>query len=223
MLDLGRAAAVPRRCSPAGASACCSRSRRPAPATPWRWPSCSSAATRSPSGARRSASATRETVEDVARTLAVLPRGHRRRVFDHGKLERMAAVGAVPVVNLLSDAPTRAGPGRPADHAPALRQLDGLHGGLGRRRQQRVPLAGHRCGHGAGMHVRVATPPATSRRRCHRDGAGRGGRAPHQRPGRGRQASPTPCAPTCGRRWARRTRPSDRRQAFAGFTVDAGR
>jgi ornithine carbamoyltransferase len=46
----------------------------------------------------------RETAEDVARILA----GHHAviaaRVFEHDKLERMAAVSSVPVVNLLSDA-----------------------------------------------------------------------------------------------------------------------
>jgi ornithine carbamoyltransferase len=46
---------------------------------------------------------TRETPEDVAR---VLERYHRvicARVFEHEKLERMAAVASVPIVNLLSD------------------------------------------------------------------------------------------------------------------------
>jgi ornithine carbamoyltransferase len=45
----------------------------------------------------------RETAEDIARVLA----GHHgviaARVFEHSKLERMAEVSAVPVVNLLSD------------------------------------------------------------------------------------------------------------------------
>jgi ornithine carbamoyltransferase len=45
----------------------------------------------------------RETAEDIARVLA----GHHAviaaRVFEHSKLERMAAVSSVPVVNLLSD------------------------------------------------------------------------------------------------------------------------
>lgn len=46
---------------------------------------------------------TRETVEDVARTLATMCSIIAVRVFDHGTLERMAAVVDVPVVNLLSD------------------------------------------------------------------------------------------------------------------------
>ncbi|MGI9596029.1 MAG: ornithine carbamoyltransferase [Acidimicrobiales bacterium] len=46
---------------------------------------------------------TRETAEDVARTLACYHRVICARVFDHGLLERMAALEAIPVVNLLSD------------------------------------------------------------------------------------------------------------------------
>jgi ornithine carbamoyltransferase len=45
----------------------------------------------------------RETVEDVARTLACYHAVICARVFDHTILERMAAVVDVPVVNLLSD------------------------------------------------------------------------------------------------------------------------
>jgi ornithine carbamoyltransferase len=45
----------------------------------------------------------RETVEDVARTLAGYHAAIGARVFEHEKLERMAAAAGVPVVNLLSD------------------------------------------------------------------------------------------------------------------------
>jgi ornithine carbamoyltransferase len=45
----------------------------------------------------------RETVEDVARTLAGYHAAIGARVFEHQKLERMAAASGVPVVNLLSD------------------------------------------------------------------------------------------------------------------------
>jgi ornithine carbamoyltransferase len=45
----------------------------------------------------------RETVEDVARTLACYHAAICARVFDHTVLERMAAVVDIPVVNLLSD------------------------------------------------------------------------------------------------------------------------
>jgi ornithine carbamoyltransferase len=47
---------------------------------------------------------TRETAEDVARTLSQFHGAICARVFDHGVLERMAGAGSVPVVNLLSDA-----------------------------------------------------------------------------------------------------------------------
>jgi ornithine carbamoyltransferase len=45
----------------------------------------------------------RETVEDVTRTLACYHAVVGARVFEHAKLERMAAVDRVPVVNMLSD------------------------------------------------------------------------------------------------------------------------
>jgi len=45
---------------------------------------------------------TRESVEDVTRTLACYHSIIAARVFDHGLLERMAAVNAAPVLNMLS-------------------------------------------------------------------------------------------------------------------------
>jgi ornithine carbamoyltransferase len=45
----------------------------------------------------------RESVEDVTRTLAGYHRVLCARVYDHSKLERMAALDMIPVVNLLSD------------------------------------------------------------------------------------------------------------------------
>ena len=45
----------------------------------------------------------RESVEDVVRTLAGYHRFIGARVFDHATLEAMAAVDAVPIINLLSD------------------------------------------------------------------------------------------------------------------------
>jgi ornithine carbamoyltransferase len=46
---------------------------------------------------------TRETVEDVTRTLACYHSAIGARVFEHSMVERMAAVDEVPIVNLLSD------------------------------------------------------------------------------------------------------------------------
>ena len=53
---------------------------------------------------------TRETVEDIARTLSCFHAAIAARVFDHSIIERLAAAASVPVVNLLSDAghPTQA-------------------------------------------------------------------------------------------------------------------
>jgi ornithine carbamoyltransferase len=45
----------------------------------------------------------RESVEDVTRTLACYHAAIGARVFEHAKVERMAAVDLVPIVNLLSD------------------------------------------------------------------------------------------------------------------------
>ena len=45
---------------------------------------------------------TRESVEDVTRTLACYHRIVAARVFDHGLLEGMAGVGVAPIVNMLS-------------------------------------------------------------------------------------------------------------------------
>ena len=45
----------------------------------------------------------RESTEDVTRTLQCYHAAICARVFDHRKLERMAAVASVPVINLLSD------------------------------------------------------------------------------------------------------------------------
>ncbi|CAN5784213.1 ornithine carbamoyltransferase [soil metagenome] len=46
---------------------------------------------------------TRETAEDISRTLSCFHGAIAARVFDHTVLERMAAVATIPVVNLLSD------------------------------------------------------------------------------------------------------------------------
>jgi ornithine carbamoyltransferase len=46
---------------------------------------------------------TRETAEDIARVLSRYHGLIAARVFDHGKLERLASVATVPVVNMLSD------------------------------------------------------------------------------------------------------------------------
>lgn len=47
---------------------------------------------------------TRESAEDVARTLSCYHAAIGARVFQHDKVERLAAAASIPVVNLLSDA-----------------------------------------------------------------------------------------------------------------------
>lgn len=101
---------------------------------------------------------TRETVEDVTRTLACFHAAIGARVFEHSKLERMAAVSTVPVVNLLSDTahPMQA----LADLLTLREEFGDLSGrsiayvGDGNNVARSLALA---CG-GLGMEVRIATP-----------------------------------------------------------------
>ena len=101
----------------------------------------------------------RETVEDVTRTLAGFHRFIGARVNDHQTLERMAAVSTVPVVNLLSDA---AHPCQTLADLLTLRQqfhtLTGLTVawvGDGNNVCNSLAIGAAMCG----MHVRIATPP----------------------------------------------------------------
>ena len=69
---------------------------------------------------------TRETAEDIARTLSCYHAAIGCRVFEHGKIERVAAAAGVPVVNLLSD---EAHPLQAVADVLTLRQeLGGLEG-----------------------------------------------------------------------------------------------
>jgi len=101
----------------------------------------------------------RESVEDVTRTLACYHSAIAARVFEHSKLERMAAVSSVPIVNLLSDSthPIQA----LADLLTIRQALGGLSGrtlayiGDGNNMAHALALAGPLVG----MKVRVASPP----------------------------------------------------------------
>jgi len=101
----------------------------------------------------------REPVEDVTRTLACYHSAIAARVFEHSKLERMAAVSSVPIVNLLSDSthPIQA----LADLLTIHQALGGLSGrtlayiGDGNNMAHALALAGPLVG----MKVRVASPP----------------------------------------------------------------
>jgi ornithine carbamoyltransferase len=101
---------------------------------------------------------TRETVEDLTRTMACYHRVLGARVFEHATVERMAAVDELPVINLLSD---RAHPLQTLADLLTMRQ----------RFKQLAGLTVAWVGDGnnvcnsliigaalARMHVRVATP-----------------------------------------------------------------
>jgi len=101
---------------------------------------------------------TRETVEDVARTLACYHAAIGARVFDHDVLDRMAALDVVPVVNMLSD---EAHPLQALADVLTIRQHFGTeHGrsvayvGDANNVARSLALAAGMLG----MHVRVASP-----------------------------------------------------------------
>ena len=100
----------------------------------------------------------RESVEDVTNTLACYYRVIGARVYAHRTVERMAAVGAAPVVNLLSD---RAHPLQALADLLTIRQNFGTLAGL---TVAFVGDANNVCrslaigAHLAGMKVRVAHP-----------------------------------------------------------------
>jgi ornithine carbamoyltransferase len=101
----------------------------------------------------------RETAEDLARTLACYHAVIGARVFDHTTLERMAAVSAIPVVNLLSDR------GHPLQAIADLLTVQDELGGLAGRTVAWVgdySNVARSLGYGAamvGMAIRFACPP----------------------------------------------------------------
>lgn len=104
---------------------------------------------------------TRETVEDVTRTLCCYHAAIGARVFEHSKLERMTAVSSVPVVNMLSDE------AHPLQALADLLTMADEFGGVGALAGRTVAYIGDgnnvarslALGAGMlGMSVRVATP-----------------------------------------------------------------
>jgi ornithine carbamoyltransferase len=100
----------------------------------------------------------RESVEDVTRTLAGYHSAIAARVFEHSKLERMAAVSSVPVVNLLSDET------HPIQVLADLLTIRQVFGGLSGRTLAYIG-DGNNMAHAlalggplVGMKVRVASP-----------------------------------------------------------------
>jgi ornithine carbamoyltransferase len=101
----------------------------------------------------------RESTEDVARTLACYHAAIAARVFEHSKLERMAAAVDVPVVNLLSD---RGHPCQALADLLTIRQVLGTLAGRtlayvgdGNNVARSLAIAGAMVD----MHIRVASPP----------------------------------------------------------------
>jgi ornithine carbamoyltransferase len=101
---------------------------------------------------------TRETAEDLTRTLACYHAAIAARVFDHRHLERMAAVSPVPVINLLSDR------GHPCQALADLLTLRDRWGSLEGRTLAWVGDGNNVCqsliraAALSGMRVQVATP-----------------------------------------------------------------
>jgi ornithine carbamoyltransferase len=102
---------------------------------------------------------TRESVEDLTRTLACYHSAIGARVFAHSMVERMAAVDIVPIVNMLSDE---------AHPLQALADLLTIRRELGTLADRSLAYVGDSnnvarslvlAAGMAGMNVRVASPP----------------------------------------------------------------
>jgi ornithine carbamoyltransferase len=168
---------------------------------------------------------TRETVEDVTRTLCCYHAAIGARVFEHAKLERMVAATSVPIVNMLSDAahPLQ-GLADVATLAEEFGGVDALAGrtvayvGDGNNVARSLALAAGMVG----MQVRIATPlgyelPAADVERVR--AAGVDLTCTHQPTEAvdGAHAVYTDVWASMGQE----AEASARREAFAGFTVDA--
>jgi ornithine carbamoyltransferase len=153
----------------------------------------------------------RESTEDVARTLACYHAAIAARVFEHAKLERMAAAVDVPVVNLLSD---RGHPCQALADLLTIRQVLGplagrtlAYVGDGNNVARSLAIAGEMVG----LHVRVASPPGyeltgTSAEIVHDPVSGV----------KGADVVYTDVWASMGQE----DEAAERRRAFAGFTVD---
>jgi ornithine carbamoyltransferase len=175
---------------------------------------------------------TRETAEDVARTLACYHRVLCARVFDHTMFARMAGALSrggfdVPLVNLLSD------DAHPCQAVADVLTLREVHGTLAGRVLTYVGDANNMARSLAkaalleGMEVRIAAPagytfsvPELSALQAFADGAGRGGGVQQtddpQQAAKGAAALYTDVWTSMGQEEERAARLA----AFAGFTVD---
>jgi ornithine carbamoyltransferase len=147
---------------------------------------------------------TRETAEDLGRTLSCYHAAIAARVFDHSRLARLAGAASVPVINLLSD------DSHPCQALADLLTLRQHFGTLAGRviayvgDYNNVTRSLEQAGAALDVEVRVATP----------DGYGPGGAA-HDVV-KGADAVYTDVWTSMGQE----AEAAARREAFAGYTVD---
>lgn len=163
----------------------------------------------------------REPAADAARVLGRYHAAIGARVFEHAKLERMAEVAGVPVVNLLSD------DSHPCQALADLLTLRQRWGGLTGHRVAYVGDGNNVCrslvlaGALMGMAVRVATPPGfalpdAAVERARRLGGDVDVTARPEEAVEGADAVYTDVWASMGHE----DEAGERRRAFAGFTVD---
>jgi ornithine carbamoyltransferase len=164
---------------------------------------------------------TRESAEDVARTLACYHAAIGARVFEHDKLVRMAAVSPVPVVNMLSDE------SHPLQALADLLTIEDEFGELAGRSIAYVGDANNvarslaLAAGAAGMEVRLASPSGYQFDERSLDRLRAAGVEPlvTDRPDDAVEGADVVYADV----WAsmgQETEAVDRRRAFEGFTVD---
>ena len=165
---------------------------------------------------------TRESAEDLGRLLSGYGSVIGARVFEHHKIERLAAAATVPVVNLLSD---EAHPVQALADLLTVRQefgtLDGVVVAYVGDANNVARSLGVACGL-MGIEFRVSNPPGydfdtASLDRLRSVGLRRRARAPTPC---WRSRAPTSSTPTPGTRWARRRSRRVRTAAFADWQVD---
>jgi ornithine carbamoyltransferase len=164
---------------------------------------------------------TRETVEDITRTLACYHALIAARVFDHRHLERMAMVSPVPVINMLSD------DAHPLQALADLLTVQQVFGSLEGRVLAYVGDGNNVCrslaiaGAMASVEVRVASPKGYEPSEADVERARAAGRAP--------MITNDPHEAAAGAHvvytdvWASMGQEDEaarRRHDFAGFTVD---
>jgi ornithine carbamoyltransferase len=164
----------------------------------------------------------RESAEDVARTLACYHAAIGARVFDHGQLERMAALGVAPVINLLSD------DGHPMQALADVLTMRQVLGDVAGRSVAYVGDGNNVCrslalaAGMAGMDVRIASPPGFELSETDRDRLTTAGVVAgfSSRPAEAVAGADVVYTDV----WASMGQESEaeaRRTAFEGFTIDA--